>query len=102
MPRLDRTRAATANGSPTRQGTTRQQDSQPQTTLEAGKSIGHKFYLGARQTFAGGTQLELQYDITKRLKAQATMSTINNAVVNQGNAAQDTGSGVGLSYQFEY
>jgi len=44
----------------------------------------------------------VQYDITKRLKAQATASTTSNSVVSQGNAAQDNGSGVGLSYQFEY
>jgi translocation and assembly module TamB len=77
--------------------------SQPQTTVEAGKSIAHNLYLGARQTFSGGTQLQMQYDITKSLKAQATASTTNNSVVSQGNAAaQDQGSGVGLSYQFEY
>ncbi|HLY04698.1 MAG TPA: translocation/assembly module TamB domain-containing protein [Rhizomicrobium sp.] len=77
--------------------------SQPQTTLEAGKNIARNVYLGARQTFSGGTQLQVQYDITKNLKAQATASTINSApVVNQGNIAQDTGSSVGLSYQFEY
>jgi translocation and assembly module TamB len=76
--------------------------SQPQTTLEAGKSISRNLYLGARQTFSGGTQLLMQYDITRGLKAQATMSTTNNTVVSQGNAAQDNGSSVGLSYQFEY
>jgi translocation and assembly module TamB len=77
--------------------------SQPQTTLEAGKNIGRGLYLGARQTFSGASQLQVQYDITRNLKAQATASTSNsNPVVNQGNAAQDQGSSVGLSYQFEY
>jgi len=41
-------------------------------------------------------------DITKRLKAQATLSTTTNATVTKGNTAQDNGSSVGLSYQFEY
>ena len=37
-----------------------------------------------------------------RLKAQATLSTGTTATTTQGNALQDNGSSVGLSYQFEY
>jgi len=44
----------------------------------------------------------VQVDITRRLKAQATLSTTTNATVTKGNTAQDNGSSVGLSYQFEY
>ena len=59
-------------------------------------------YVGAKQNLSGGTQVQVQVDITRRLKAQATLSTTTNATVTKGNAAQDNGSSVGLSYQFEY
>jgi translocation and assembly module TamB len=76
--------------------------SQSQTTLEAGKYVARNVYVGAKQNLSGGTQVQIQLDITKRLKAQATLSTMTNATATKGNAAQDNGSSVGLSYEFEY
>jgi translocation and assembly module TamB len=73
-----------------------------QTSVEAGKYVARNVYVGARQNLSGGTQVQVQVDITRRLKAQATLSTATNATVTKGNAAQDNGSSVGLSYQFEY
>ena len=73
-----------------------------QTTVEAGKYVARNVYVGARQNLSGGTQVQVQVDLTKRLKAQATLSTSNNATVTTGNSAQDNGSSVGLSYEFEY
>ncbi|MBS0277876.1 MAG: translocation/assembly module TamB domain-containing protein [Proteobacteria bacterium] len=73
-----------------------------QTSVEAGKYVARNVYVGARQNLSGGTQVQVQVDITRRLKAQATLSTVTNATVTKGNAAQDNGSSVGLSYQFEY
>jgi translocation and assembly module TamB len=72
------------------------------TTVEAGKYVSRNVYVGAKQSLSGGTQLQVQYDITHKLKAQATLSTMTNATVTKGSAAQDNGSSVGLSYQFEY
>jgi translocation and assembly module TamB len=76
--------------------------SQTQTTVEAGKYVARNIYVGAKQNLSGGTQVQVQIDITKQLKAQATLSTITNATVTKGNTAQDNGSSAGLSYQFEY
>ena len=73
-----------------------------QATVEAGKYVSRNIYVGAKQNLSGGTQVQVQVDITKRLKAQATLSTTTNATVTKGNTAQDNGSSVGLSYQFEY
>jgi translocation and assembly module TamB len=73
-----------------------------ETSVEAGKYVARNVYVGARQNLSGGTQVQVQVDITRRLKAQATLSTVTNATVTKGNAAQDNGSSVGLSYQFEY
>jgi translocation and assembly module TamB len=72
-------------------------------TIEAGKYVSRNVYLGARQGVSGGTQAQIQVDLTKNLKAQATVSTGANATATQGAAAlQDNGSSVGLSYQFTY
>jgi translocation and assembly module TamB len=72
------------------------------TTVEAGKYVSRNIYVGAKQGLSGGTQAQVQIDITRNLKAQATISTGTNANATQGAAAQDTGSSLGLSYQFEY
>ncbi len=71
-------------------------------TVEAGKYVSHNIYVGAKQSLSGGTQAQVQVDITRNLKAQATVSTGTNATATQGASAQDTGGSVGLSYQFEY
>jgi translocation and assembly module TamB len=73
-----------------------------QTTVEAGRYVTRNVYVGVKQNLSGGTQTQVQLDITRRLKAQATLSTGTSTVTTQGNALQDNGSSVGLSYQFEY
>jgi translocation and assembly module TamB len=75
---------------------------QSQTTVEAGRYVTRNVYVGVKQNIAGGTQTQVQVDITRQLKAQATLSTSASAVTTQGNTLQDNGSSVGLSYQFEY
>ena len=75
---------------------------QDQTTVEAGRYVTRNVYVGEKQNLSGGTQTQVQVDITRRLKAQATLATGASTVTTQGNALQDNGSSVGLSYQFEY
>jgi translocation and assembly module TamB len=73
------------------------------TTVEAGKYVSRNIYVGARQGISGGTQAQVQIDLTRNLKAQATVSAGTSATATQGaTAAQDSGSSVGLSYQFDY
>ncbi len=72
------------------------------TTIEAGKYVSHNIYVGARQGLSGGTQAQVQVDITRNLKAQATVSSGSSPKATQGAAAQDSGDTIGLSYQFEY
>jgi translocation and assembly module TamB len=91
---LDRLSVGSAQGGAT--GT------ESQTTVEAGRYVARNVYVGVRQNLAGGTQTQVQVDITRRLKAQATLSTGAGAVTAQGNALRDNGSSVGLSYQFQY
>jgi translocation and assembly module TamB len=73
-----------------------------QTTVEAGRYVTRNVYVGVRQNLSGGTQTQVQVDLTRQLKAQATLSTGASAVTAPSNTTQDTGSSVGLSYQFEY
>lgn len=73
------------------------------TTIEAGKYVSRNIYVGARQGVSGGTRAQVQVDLTRNLKAQATISAGVDATVTQGAvAAQDRGSSIGLSYQFDY
>jgi translocation and assembly module TamB len=75
---------------------------QSQTTVEAGRYVTHNVYVGVKQNLSGGTQTQVQVDITRRLKAQATLSAGTSTATTQGNTLQDNGSSIGLSYQFEY
>jgi len=73
-----------------------------QTTVEAGRYVTRNVYVGVKQNLSGGTQTQVQFDITRRLKAQATINTGATTAPAQGNALQDNGNSVGLSYQFDY
>jgi translocation and assembly module TamB len=73
-----------------------------QTTVEAGRYVARNVYVGVRQALSGGTQTTVQVDITRRLKAQATISAGTDATATRSTAQQDNGSSIGLSYQLEY
>jgi translocation and assembly module TamB len=73
------------------------------TTIEAGRYVGRGFYVGARQNLSGGTRAIVQYDITRNLKLQATVSSGVTATTGTPSTPQnDTGSNVGVLYQFDY
>jgi translocation and assembly module TamB len=76
--------------------------SQSQTTVEAGRYVMRNVYVGVKQNLSGGTQTQVQVDITRRLKAQATVATGTSTATVQGNSLQSNDSNIGLSYQFEY
>jgi translocation and assembly module TamB len=70
-------------------------------TIEAGRYISGRIYVGAKQSTAGPTQAQVQIDLTKRLKVQATLGNGGGSV--QGATPQnDPGSSAGIAYQFEY
>ena len=71
------------------------------TTVEAGRYVTRGVYVGVKQTLSGGTQTQVQVDITRRLKAQATLSTGTDATATR-RAGEDTGSSIGLAYELEY
>lgn len=72
-------------------------------SVEAGKYVSRNVYIGAKQSVSGQTQAQVQIDLTKNLKAQATVRAGTSATATQGaTAAVDNGNSVGLSYQFDY
>jgi translocation and assembly module TamB len=58
-------------------------------------------YVGAKQSTLGPTQAQVQIDLTRKLKLQATLGNGGGSV--QGATPQnDPGSNAGIAYQFEY
>lgn len=72
------------------------------TTVEAGRYVADRVYVGAKQSTQGGTQAQVQIDLTKNLKLQATLGTGGTVPIQGATPDNDPGSSVGLSYQFEY
>ena len=70
--------------------------------VEIGRTVVPGVYLGARQKTDGtGTQATVQIDLYKGLKLKADVgSTASNAPAT--GAAGDSGTNVGVTYQFEY
>ncbi len=69
-------------------------------TLEAGRYIAPRVYLGAKQGASGGAQATVQVDITKGLKLEATTGSGGGSAT--GSSSSSNGSTVGVTYQFEY
>ncbi len=70
--------------------------------VEAGKYVARGVYVGAKQaTSGGGSQAEVQVDLTKRLKLQTTVGT-GGATTGIITPENDPGSSVALKYQFQY
>jgi translocation and assembly module TamB len=70
-------------------------------TIEAGRYVSRRVYIGAKQSTSGATQAQVQVDLTKSLKLQTTLGAGGGTV--QGATPQnDPGSSVGITYQFEY
>ncbi len=71
-------------------------------SVEAGKYVARGVYVGAKQaTSGGGTQAQVQIDLTKRLKLLTTVGT-GGATTGVITPENDPGSSVALKYQFQY
>jgi translocation and assembly module TamB len=69
--------------------------------VEAGRYVSNRVFVGAKQSTTGFTQLEVDVDLSKRLKLQTRLG--NGTATTQGTTPEnDPGSSVGLMYQFEY
>ena len=72
------------------------------TSVEAGRYLSERLYVGAKQSTQGATQAVVQVDLTKRLKLQAIVGAGGTVPVQGTTPENDPGSSIGLSYQFEY
>ena len=71
-------------------------------SVEAGKYVARGVYVGAKQaTSGGGSQAEVQIDLTRRLKLVTTVGT-GGATTGIITPENDPGSSVALKYQFQY
>ena len=71
-------------------------------SVEAGKYVARGVYVGAKQaTSGGGSQAQVQIDLTRRLKLQTTVGT-GGATTGIITPENDPGSSVALKYQFQY
>ena len=89
---------ATATTAPT--GATTQQNNNG-ATVEAGRYVTNRIYVGAKQTTNGLTQAQVQVDLTRNWKLQTTLST-GGGTVQGVTPENDPGSSIGMSFQFEY
>jgi len=71
-------------------------------SVEAGRYVAQGVYVGAKQGTSGGTQAQVQVDLTRRLKLQTTIGTGGGTPATGITPDNDPGSSVGLKYQFEY
>jgi translocation and assembly module TamB len=71
-------------------------------TLQAGRYLAPGVYLGANQSASGGgSQAEVQINLTKQLQLNATVGTgPPNATGATANSS--SGTSVGITYQFQY
>jgi translocation and assembly module TamB len=70
-------------------------------TVEAGRYVSSRLYVGAVQSTTGTTKLQAQIDLTKHLKLQTVVGT--SSTTAQGTTPQnDPGNTVGLVYQIDY
>jgi translocation and assembly module TamB len=70
-------------------------------TVEAGKYVSSRVYVGVKETTTGDSQIAVDVDLTKNLKLQAKLG--NGQTTAQGTTPEnDPGSSLGVAYQFDY
>ena len=70
-------------------------------TIEAGRYVTNRIFVDLKQNTTGATQLQVDVDLTNKLKLQTRIGT-GTATVQGTTPDNDPGSSVGLSYRFEY
>ena len=70
-------------------------------SVEAGRYVSERVYVGARQSTAGATQARVQVDLTRRLKLETSLGS-GGGTLQGATPENDPGTRVGLLYQREY
>ncbi len=72
-------------------------------TLKAGRYVAPGVYVGAKQGTSGAaSQAEVQIDLYKGLKLDTFAGTGGQSATGAGSGTTSNGTGMGLTYQFEY
>ncbi|HEX4023556.1 MAG TPA: translocation/assembly module TamB domain-containing protein [Steroidobacteraceae bacterium] len=90
--------SSSSTGTSTSAGSTTQNNG---ATIEAGRYITNRIYIGAKQSTNGLSQAQVQVDLTRKWKLQTTLST-GGGTVQGATPENDPGSSIGMSYQFDY
>ena len=90
-----------SSNSGTQTGAASQAQNNTGVTIQAGRYVTNRVYVGAKQSTNGLTQAQVQVDITRKLKLQTTLST-GGGTVQGATPENDPGSSVGVSYSFQY
>jgi translocation and assembly module TamB len=70
-------------------------------SVEAGRYVSERVYVGARQSTSGATQTRVQVDLTRRLKLETSLGS-GGGTLQRATPENDPGTSVGLVYQVEY
>ena len=70
-------------------------------SVEAGRYVSQRVYVGARQSTSGATQARVQVDLTRRLKVETTVGS-GGGTLQGATPETDPGTRIGLLYQREY
>jgi translocation and assembly module TamB len=70
-------------------------------TVEAGKYVANGVYVSAKHGTSGGSQAQVQIDLTKHFKVQTTLGTGGTPATGI-TPQNDPGSSIGVTYGFEY
>jgi translocation and assembly module TamB len=71
------------------------------TSVEAGRYVSNRVFVGAKQSTTGFSQVEVDVDLSKHLKLETRLG--NGTATTQGTTPEnDPGSSVGMVYQFQY
>jgi translocation and assembly module TamB len=76
-----------------------EKDSGP--SVEAGRYVSERVYVGARQSTSGATQAKVQVDLTRRLKLETSVGS-GGGTLQGATPENHPGTSVGLVYQVEY
>jgi translocation and assembly module TamB len=71
------------------------------TNVEAGRYVSSRVYVGVKENTAGGSQVDVDVDLTTHLQLQAQLGN-SNATAQGVTPENDPGSRIGLAYQFDY
>jgi len=70
-------------------------------SVEAGRYVSERVYVGARQSTSGATQARVQVDLTRRLKLETSLGS-GGGTLQGATPENDPGTSIGLLYQVEY